>query len=279
MNIRRIGKLFWWAHAQDLKRDEGGRGLNGRAWMHLYWGDPDQRGRSLTVLGIQWVLACRQHSVGWSFSAGGGDGDRDIDFSIRIPWFGVYLGADDLLPRRWMFYNPGQKYPSERQIGVTWHDQTLWISLWRDPGESWGHGGPSFWKDARSRSRHMTITPMDILFGRTHCDTEQLGTHEATVTMPEAAYPVQVVLERRVWTRPRLPWWKRERVSADVRSEHGIPIPGKGENSYDCDEDAYYSIGTSARTPDEAVVYAAERVLERRERYGGASWAPAKAAQ
>ena len=61
-----------------------------------------------------------------------------------------------------------------------------------------------------------------------------------------------------------------------MRSEQGLPIPGKGENSWDCGDDAYYSIGTPAATAMEAVEYAADRVLETRRRYGGSSWAPSK---
>jgi|GEM_PF-2110846 hypothetical protein len=275
--MRHIGQLYWFSHSQNLKKEEGGRGLNGRAWLHLYWGDPDKHGRSVTTLGIQWVLFRKQHSIGWSFSAGGGDSDRDIDCSVRVPWFGVYLGADDVLPRKWEFYNPGQRYPSERTIGVTWHSQALWIDLWRDPDEGYGRGGPKFWQDAKSSARHIVIHPLDILFGKTKCATEKLAAEPATVDLPEGAYPVQVVIERRTWTRKRAPWWKRERVSADVQSEKGIPIPGKGENSWDCEDDAYFSIGTPTQTTAEAVAYAAERVREARERYGGRDWTPAPA--
>lgn len=272
--MRHIGKLYWFSHSQNLKKDEGGRGINGRGWLHLSWGDPDHGGRSLTVLSAQWVLFRRQHSIGVSLNIGGGDSDRDIDFSIRVPWFGIYLGIDNALPRRWRFYNPGQKYPSERSVKVAWHNQALWIDLWADPDESWGRGGPSFWKDARSSRRQIVIHPLDILFGRTNCTTEQIGAFDAEIGLEEANYPVRVVIERRTWTRPRVPWRRRERVSATVESETGIPIPGKGENGWDCGEDAYFSIGTPAATAADAVRYAAAVVLETRERYGGRSWTP-----
>lgn len=272
---RHIGKLYWFSHSQNLAEKRGQRGMNGRAWLHLYWGNPDGHGRKLTCLGIQWVLFRRQHSIGWSFNVGGGDGDRDIDFSIRVPFFGIYLSADDMLPRRWCFYNPNQKYPSERQIGITWHDQALWLKFWCDPDESWGRGGPSFWQDARAASRQIAIHPLDILFGRTKCKTEKLADEPADVILPEATYPVRVVIERRTWIRKRLPWRKRMRVSATVESETGLPIPGKGENGWDCDDDAYFSIGTPATTAADAVTYAAQCVLETRERYGGKGWLPA----
>lgn len=247
---------------------------NGRAWLYLYRGDPDKGGRKLTTIGAQWLLLKRQHSIGASVNVGGGDGDRDIDLSIRIPGFGLYLSAEDVLPRRWQFFNPGQKYPSSRELGITWHNQAFWIALWRDPDEAWGRGGPPFWKDARSRQRHIVIHPLDILLGDMRCTTEQLGEQAAEVGLPEGTYPVRVRIERRTWTRPRWPWGAKTRITATVESEQGLPIPGKGENSHDCGDDAYYSIGTPAATIEDAVNAAAASVLETRRRYGGEGWQP-----
>lgn len=247
---------------------------NGRAWLSVYRGDPESNGRKLTTIGVQWLLLKRQHSIGASLDVGGGDSDRDVTIAVRVPGAGVYLSAEDVLPRRWEFRNPGQKYPSARELSATWHNQALWISLWRDPDESWGHGGPSFWKDARGSRRHIVIHPLDLLFGRMHCETVQIADVPASVRLPEAEYPVQVVIERRTWTRPRWPWRAKTCISATVKSETGLPIPGKGENSYDCEDDAYYSIGTHATTIEDAVDAAAASVLETRRRYGGEDWRP-----
>lgn len=275
--MRHIGRLHWFTHSQDLCREDGKGGKNGRAWLHLYWGDPDRDGRKLTCFGIQWVLSRRQHSIGASLDIGGGDGDRDVYCSFRVPGFGVYLSAEDIWPCKWVFYNPRQKYPSSRELSITWHDAALWISIFRDPDEGYGRGGPSFWKDARSAQRHIVIHPLDILLGRTHCKTEKLDAAPAVVQLPEGEYPVNVTIERRVWRRKRWPGVWRQRVNATVESETGLPIPGKGENSYDCDDDAYFSIGTPETTVAGAVAYAAARVQETRQRYGGRDWRPVKA--
>jgi len=266
------------AFNEKLRGKLGHGWRNGRAWLYVYRGDPDAGGKKFTTLGVQWLLLKRPHSVGVTLNVGGGDSDRDIDVSVRVPGASLYVSVEDALPRRLMFRNPGQKYPSSRELGITWHSQALWFAFWRDPDESYGRGGPSFWKDARSAQRHIVIHPLDMLFGRTSCVTEQLGEQPAEVELPEARYPVRVVFERRTWARPRWPWWRSVRVSADVRSEAGIPIPGKGENGYDCDDDAYYSIGTHCTTVAEAVQTAAARVLETRQRYGGEDWRPAPSA-
>lgn len=269
---KHIGNLYYFSHAQNLAEKRGERGKNGRAWLHLYWGDPNKRGRKLTCLGVQWVLLRKQHSIGVSLDIGGGDGDRDVDFSIRVPWFGLYVGAEDIWPRRWRFYNPGQKYPSSREWSIKWMDQGLWIYLGRDPDESWSKA--PFW-DARSRKREIIIKPLDILFGRTRCTTEKLAAAPAVVTLPEGEYPVQVIIERRTWSRKRAPWWKHVRVNATVESEKGLPIPGKGENGWDMDDDAYFSIGTPETTVEAAAAYAAEQVLKTRQRYASRNWVPA----
>lgn len=275
--MKHLGLLYWFWHWQNLKRDAVGRGLYGRAWLHLYWGHPDRRGRKLTCLGADWSFFRRQHSVGVSLDVGTGDGDRDVVFAVRIPYFGIYLSAEDVWPRRWEFYNTGQKYPSSREWSITWHNAALWIALGRDPDESWGRGGPPFWKDARSSQRHIVIHPLDILFGPTRCTTTRIADESAAVQLPEGDYPVRVVIERRIWGRPRLPWRRRERVYATVKSERGLPIPGKGENGWDCDEDAYFSIGTPETTVAGAVAHATASVLKRRQRYGGLNWRPSAA--
>lgn len=273
--MRHIGRLYWWTHAQNLKKGEGGRGLNGRAWLHLYWGHPDQRGRGLTVLGIQWVLFRKQHSIGASLSMGGGDSDRDIDCSIRIPWFGVYLGADDILPRQ--FYNPGQKYPSERSVKAVWHSQALWIDLWCDPDESWGHGGPSFWKDARSRQRQIVIHPLDLLLGKQDYNKRELSTERVDVVMPEGSYPATVVLFESTWKRPRWPFARRL-VRAEITPDTPIGEPGKGENGWDCEDDATYSLTTVASSASEAAQKLHDSVMRTRTQRAGADWLPERKA-
>jgi hypothetical protein len=58
--------------------------------------------------------------------------------------------------------------------------------------------------------------------------------------MPEGKYPAHVKRERRTWKRPR--WFTplvREYWDVDVES--GIRVPGKGENSWDCDDDAIFA--------------------------------------
>ena len=59
-----------------------------------------------------------------------------------------------------------------------------------------------------------------------------------------------------------------------MESEDGIPIPGKGENSWDCGEDRRFSINTTANTIAEAVEAFRRDIEKTREQYGGKNWVP-----
>jgi hypothetical protein len=89
----------------------------------------------------------------------------------------------------------------------------------------------------------------DALFGRPKHSLEVLS--EQDITMPEGKYPAHVKRERRTWKRPR--WFTplvREYWDVDV--EGGIPVPGKGENSWDCDDDAIFASSFSVNNAETA---------------------------
>jgi hypothetical protein len=78
----------------------------------------------------------------------------------------------------------------------------------------------------------------DALFGKPKHSLEILS--EQDITMPEGKYPAHVKRERRTWKRPR-GFTPLVREYWDVDVESGIPVPGKGENSWDCDDDAIFA--------------------------------------
>lgn len=94
--------------------------------------------------------------------------------------------------------------------------------------------------------------------------------------MPEHPYPATVRLFESTWKRPRWPFARRM-VRAEIEVEGGIPHPGKGENSWDCDDDATYSLTCQARTAEDAVAKLVGSVLRDRRNYGGRSWRPREA--
>lgn len=54
-----------------------------------------------------------------------------------------------------------------------------------------------------------------------------------------------------------------------------IPIPGKGENSWDCEDTATYSLSTgSAKSHQEAALKLMDYIMRTRWRHGGSKWCP-----
>ena len=100
------------------------------------------------------------------------------------------------------------------------------------------------------------------------------STVPTVVPMPERAYPASVKLFESTWKRPR--WFASRMVRAEVKIEKGIPFPGKGENSYDCGDDALFGLTCKADTVEQAIAETVESALRNRRRYGGSvDWQPA----
>jgi len=238
-----------------------------------------------------WTKVCIV--IGWKFEPqwcllmldlGGGDSNKDIGFSIGIPLIGhFYITFERLLPK-WLqptkrthkYGYIGEKFqrldemwdmPMERQIGVRVFDQAIWISLWDDPME-WSNKDPWWWE--------FTIKPLDILFGRSKYSSIDLNVHNnVAVHLPEAIYPVKVHVFESTWKRPRWPIAKkmiRCRVEP-IDQKHGIPShAGKGENSWDMDDDATFSMTVPVSSAREAITHFEKSILDDRERYGWPSF-------
>lgn len=158
-----------------------------------------------------------------------------------------------------------------REVRVAAHDGSVWWSFWTDPNS---------WSSRTPRWRQGSFSVLDALLGPQETKRETVGEPEVvTIPMPEGNYLGRSTIERCTWKRPR--WFAERRMSASVTMDprederfRPIPTPGKGENSYDLDEDALYSMSTKARTHGEAVAKVVESVLTTRERRGGLNWRP-----
>ncbi|SRR5579875_1113039 len=243
---------FWW-HWQNLKKDEPRRkGVHGRAWLHRRRGG---------VFGIEWHIPGRSFKVGFTI---GGIEDQ-VRLSLCLWLFSLYFSIEQLpLLNRW----EAAKGYHDLETSLSIFAWTLWWSIWHDDNE---------WRKSDPKWRRGSFDIPDFFLGRNTYQKVDQEPIPAVVHLPEGDYPVTVQFFTQTWKRPRWPF-ARVRSGADVDSEQGLPIPGKGENSWDCDDDAFMSIGTSASTVEEAIADATKRVLERRERYGGKNWIPVKKA-
>lgn len=121
---------------------------------------------------------------------------------------------------------------------------------------------------------HLTLAPRlrDRVLGRSECVTTTGEWEPTVVPMPEGIYSATVRREDRVWKRKRWPWPSQKRTEWWIEIPGGIPTPGKGENSWDCDDDGIY--GTGGSSPSDAVANATRAALRQREKYAGAGWVP-----
>jgi len=139
------------------------------------------------------------------------------------------------------------------------------------------HSGALWWDcgaDDSSRStdpwwRHGAWHPLDTVLGRSRHSSELIEERAVKIPLPEGAYDAVAKLERCAWKRARWPFARVVlRVSIDVPK--GIPVPGKGENSYDCGPDATYGLSCSARTVEQGIGEYVASVLRDRRRRGAA---------
>lgn len=261
--------LFHWQNLNDKPAGRTGWGLiHGRCWLRPC-SDADYRPDSINA---EW------HLGGWRPAISFRSDDEGVHFHVGLPGLALYLSLEGFPWLRRMqpkVYQettypalaPGYWAIANRAVSLYIHSGMLWWRLWTNPDE---------WHSKTPRWRDGNFSPMDFFFGRTDYSTRDLSTTETVVPMPERAYPCTVRLFESTWQRPRWPWPQRL-VRADVDVPGGIPHPGKGENSWDCGEDATYSMTCPATTVEQAVARMVESVLKDRRRYGGSvNWESAE---
>lgn len=152
--------------------------------------------------------------------------------------------------------------PDDRECGVSFHDWTLRINPWSLSME-WSSSDP-WWV------RGLSFNVQDFMLGRTRYRSETLRDGiPLKIPMPEGVYPAVAKIERCTWKRPR--WFGRTRTYVSVDVPKGIPFAGKGENSWDCDDDGLFGYSSEGDSLDRAVAKGVESVLSSRRKYGNAS--------
>jgi hypothetical protein len=258
-----------WRTVQALERvvskslRRGVPAFHGRAW--LYAPPMPWRRREHTTFHVEWGLGGRSCRASFGVAEWGGDED-DLQLSVALPFLGhFYAGVEGILPSRWL-------PKGGRDLSVRVHDGCIWLDLWATPDE-WSKRRD--WRDPSSSVRQPVLHVVDRLLGKTRYQAREVLTIETALVMPEASYPVRLTFSDCTWSRARWPWAKRlRRVEAALHTP--LPIPGKGENSWDCDDDAIYSSTFPASTMHEALAHLAKSTTKTRRRYGGQNWTPAQ---
>lgn len=211
---------------------------------------------------IAWVLG----KLDLGFTVKSDPSEAQVGFRFAIPGITLYFTLESYQKLR-----DFTKRVGHRNIRFATHDGAIW---WETPLAN-PDGGPSDEPWYVRGSFHF----VDALLGK--FETKVISTEGPTrveIHLPEGVYTGSCELERRTVGRSR--WFGAPQTIARIGLDapHGIPFPGKGENSYDIDDDAIYEYKTEARSPADAVGQLVGRVLHLRWSRGGKSWRPSPTA-
>lgn len=163
----------------------------------------------------------------------------------------------------WFVVRGANIYGDERELSLRFFDGGAWWILWLNPNEWTCTDG---W-------RRGCFHPVDFLLGRQRHSSQIVRTGNTDVDILESIYLATYTETMDTWKRPR---WPRKLTARRFHIDmvEPIPMPGKGENSWDQDDDALYSIVVSCEQLSTAVEYIRDSVYKRRLRYGGEDWIP-----
>ena len=200
----------------------------------------------------------------WGLSLNtGGDGDDAVTVGFR--------GWPIIL---WLSVSPPFKYRKNwkhRETELMFDGDVVQLSLGADP---WCWPTPYGWTGRWS--------VRDFLLGA-HVYREDSNPRvfdTLPIVMPERTYFWKGTIQQDSWKRPR--WFRKtiSRAHLDCQDGEQIPFPGKGENAWDCGEDASFGMTCPAETSTEACRAVHDSVMESRTRHGsGESWRPEKEAK
>lgn len=266
LNERRIG---------GGKTEYGSKLREGRAT--LYFSE-----RSRFRLSWSWMFFKRGFFHAYVDADGNGDG-KDVTFALALPWlFAIWFSIEWPTLTRWLRldYESAKRreargreaasingsdphhvvsgcYDMDRRLGISYYEGTIRWSIW--------------WRQDYSSSRdpkwrHGYFSLVDFFLGDVKHSKEILQTAEVRIPLPEGTYDATVEIDRSTWRRPR--WFAKRRTGSYVSIPKGIPIPGKGENSYDCGPDALFGKSGPETTVEGAIAGVVKSVLADRVRRG-----------
>lgn len=172
--------------------------------------------------------------------------------------------------RRWT-----KRLPDINIADVRLHDQAIW---WEFCHDKWS------WSSRTPRWRKGAFHWWDALAGKpAHSKTPNGEPVQVGVPMPEGTYNATVTLSTSTSKRPRWPWAQiHHSFNLDVTSRPTpegpvpagdqpgyIPVPGKGENPWDCGGDGLFSMTGPGRTVEKAIGDVVASVLRDRQRWAG----------
>ena len=213
-------------------------------------------------------------------TCGYGGQETFAEWTLALPrLFFLHIAFET--PFRWNRLRPfdGKYSKSRRKFGLYQVAGTLYLLVGHDSKGSFystnGHLGAigRAWRELR-RNQQIILFRGDWILGRAKYTREILEEGiPVTVKVGQWAgdeYKGTAHKDRTTWKRR---FSTKVRVDYDIDMAQGIPFPGKGENSWDCGDDAYYGFGGT--TIEGAVEHIIKDTIRERKRHGGDNWRPA----
>jgi len=275
---------FHYQNTSDKDRPEP-TWRNGRCWWMLSPNDENKHTRyPRPTLHPWWHLFHRSSSADVSFRIA--SEEEDLAFHLAIPWLATLGLTFSELPFLYRLFR-GVRQGFGYETGIRWSDGSLYVHVihcnawgsstvhrWWIPG--WIH----VWKGTGYKEYPGVGFYVTFLF-----DNLILGSREYEKV---ELWPVPVIAEiqiepdnslgfryfgtfmgeRHSWWRKHFPWFKQTHHYVDIRCENPPLHSGKGENSYDQDDDGIFGMGVPGTTIDEAIAGYQEAVKRDRQKYG-----------
>lgn len=258
-----------WFTCNDTRRwPDGQQGSLARAGRLYVYG-----GLSRVLLRAFWSF---WHPLRWiELEVRVDEEDALASISVILPWL-AHLGIGVPLPRRLV----GATVMGDRTFGVKFgyvgsivevdvayaqwgHDTGMLDYYRRKPGGT--YSGAQLWPGWRLVVKR---PPLRWLLGRASYCQEVVNKKPVAVSLDGKVFEAHWRLERHWRERPRWPWRYGVRYASWLEVKDPPRFAGKGENSWDCDDDAIYGMGSSELTAAGAIGEYVKAVLKNRERYG-----------
>lgn len=227
----------------------------GGRWLHT----------KRTTSKVEWVLLRRPgHGVGFRFGRNGSESDAGLDLYLG-PIASVWLRISSPWTK-WLKVrdreSPGWYHP--RHTGIWFHSYRG--NIVRVEWDSASDGGKALRREWALNTRQIV--------GHKNVDRQEIDSGVCRVPLPEGVYDASYKTEQMTWSYARYPgklkdWFgKSSHVSTKIEIPGGIPIEGKGENSWDCGMDGIFSQSGPGRI-EAAVGALVASVQRQRNQYGG----------
>lgn len=241
-------RLSW----QNLTDGKRAGIVHGRAWLWF----SGERGRCAR---LEWSHSRHPSSLALEVTTGGGDSDGDLHLHVGLVFASYWFTLVGFLRAR----------RHERTTGASLRGDRLAVQ-WRCDDSSWNS------KTGPAAGKEWKVYLLDRLLGRVQYREGESLVYRLYVPMPEGGYHGQVTMRADSWKRPL--WFRRTVRRAHVEMDEGqqIPIPGKGENSWDQGEDGIFGSTFPCESFADVERHMIESAMRTRRRHGGDNWRPSR---